>query len=106
MPYHEVPSTVGRFDVGVLPFARNRVTDAASPVKLFEFLAAGRGVVATDLPECRGVPGVRTARDACEFLEAVEATLAEAATGGPDLPADFLARHSWDARLDAVLEAL
>jgi glycosyltransferase involved in cell wall biosynthesis/SAM-dependent methyltransferase len=40
------------YDIGILPFKRNALTDAVSPVKLFEYMAAGKPVVTTDLGEC------------------------------------------------------
>jgi glycosyltransferase involved in cell wall biosynthesis len=50
-PYAEMPAFVQAFDACLVPFARNRLTAAVNPIKLREYLAAGRPTVATALPE-------------------------------------------------------
>jgi glycosyltransferase involved in cell wall biosynthesis len=50
-PYAEMPAFVQAFDVCLVPFAHNRLTAAVNPIKLREYLAAGRPTVATALPE-------------------------------------------------------
>ena len=42
---------IGSFTVGLIPYARNRRTDAVFPTKLVEYLAAGIRVVSSDLPD-------------------------------------------------------
>jgi glycosyltransferase involved in cell wall biosynthesis len=52
-PYAEMPGYLHAFDACLVPFARNELTTAVNPIKLREYLAAGRPTVATDLPELR-----------------------------------------------------
>ncbi|HNO80260.1 MAG TPA: glycosyltransferase [Phycisphaerae bacterium] len=52
-PYAELPGYLASFDVGLIPFVRNQLTESVNPIKLREYLAAGLGVVSTDLPEVR-----------------------------------------------------
>lgn len=40
------------YTVGILPFKRYMLTESVSPVKLFEYMAAGKPIVTTDLIEC------------------------------------------------------
>lgn len=47
----EVSDFFAAIDVGLIPFAKYRFTDSASPIKLFEYTAAGVPVVSTDLEE-------------------------------------------------------
>lgn len=51
IPYESVPSTLARFDVCIIPFKLNPLTLATNPVKVYEYLAAGRPTVSTALPE-------------------------------------------------------
>jgi len=44
---------------------------ATSPLKVYEYLAMRRPVVAPDLPPLRGIPGVWLSRNAQEFLRLV-----------------------------------
>lgn len=54
VPHHEVPGWYGRTDIILLPYPRDIATaDSMSPMKLFEALAAGRPIIASDLPVLR-----------------------------------------------------
>ncbi|MBP2109886.1 glycosyltransferase [Paenibacillus silagei] len=53
MPYHELPKYLNQFDVALIPFVKNNLTLATNPVKIYEYLAAGKPVVSTDLPELK-----------------------------------------------------
>jgi glycosyltransferase involved in cell wall biosynthesis len=111
----EVPVWLAAFDVAVLPmpdephFARH-----ASPLKLFEYLAAGLPIVASDLPSVREVvrhgdaawlvrPG-----DPPALAEGIGRLLADAELRARlGTRAREVARlHTWDARAAAALEAI
>src|SRR5262249_17154918 len=52
-PHSDRPAVVGvvaAADCGILPHTRSALTEAMSPLKLYEYLAGGAPVVATDLP--------------------------------------------------------
>jgi len=48
IPYGEVPQLVKGFDVAIIPFKKDEVSSTIFPLKLFEYLCAGRPVVVTD----------------------------------------------------------
>jgi len=50
VPHAEVPSWVQRCDVGILPFPRCDIWNTSSPIKLFEYMACGKPVIATAIP--------------------------------------------------------
>jgi len=50
-PYAELPAYLSHFDVCSIPFKRTPLTEAANPVKFFEYLSVGKPVVSTPLPE-------------------------------------------------------
>ena len=50
-PYTALPEYVAGFDVCTIPFLRSPLTEATNPVKLFEYLATGKPIVARRLPE-------------------------------------------------------
>jgi UDP-galactopyranose mutase len=68
--YDELPALLAGFDVALMPFALNEHTENISPTKTLEYLAAGRPVVSTAVPDVvadhAGV--VHVARDAAEFV--------------------------------------
>ena len=47
-PHEEVPQHLKGMDVAMSPFVRNRYTDDLNPLKIWEYLAAGKLVVTTD----------------------------------------------------------
>ena len=49
--YADLPAYCKHFDVGLIPFKINELTEAVNPIKLREYLAAGLPVVSTPLPE-------------------------------------------------------
>lgn len=81
--------------IGVVPFRRTPVTDQIFPTKLFEYLAAGLAVIATDMPLWRQLlQGV----DCVTFVPADDpAAIARAVRRYADDPA-LLERHSAEAR--------
>lgn len=102
-PHAQIPAYIQSFDVAIIPFVESRLTEAVSPLKAYEYLAMGRPVVSTPLPELAGVPGVRIARGR-EFAAAVT----EVATGRFDAAAvsRFVARQTWTERVDHLLPLL
>jgi glycosyltransferase involved in cell wall biosynthesis len=50
VPHAQVPGLLAEADVGVLPFPDELKFRVSSPIKLFEYLAAGLPVLTTDLP--------------------------------------------------------
>jgi glycosyltransferase involved in cell wall biosynthesis len=50
VPYEKVTEYINRADAGVLPFPDWEGWNTSSPIKLFEYLACGRPVIATKIP--------------------------------------------------------
>jgi teichuronic acid biosynthesis glycosyltransferase TuaH len=48
IPYDLMPSVVKGFDVAIIPFKKDEVSATIFPLKLFEYLGAGKPVIATD----------------------------------------------------------
>lgn len=101
-PRAEIPGFLAAADVAIVPFVASRLSAAVSPLKVFEYLAMDRPVVSTELPDLRAVPGVTLAPDAASFVAAVERASRE------PFPRDavqrFLADHTWERRVDRLLE--
>jgi len=49
-PHEELATYLQRFDVCIVPYLRSAYTETVVPVKVNEYLAAGKPVVSTDLP--------------------------------------------------------
>ena len=70
--YSQLPQYLHGFDVCLLPFRIIPLTLATNPVKAYEYLSAGKPVVAVDLPEMSQFGGlIRVAADHDEFVRVV-----------------------------------
>jgi teichuronic acid biosynthesis glycosyltransferase TuaH len=100
-PFAELPSYLRVIDVGLTPYRSSAFNRASVPLKTLEYLAAGRPVVASDLPAHRRLDAdhVTLAATPAEFAARVAERLA-----APARPEDAAARralgaeHSWAAR--------
>ncbi len=53
VPPHEVPKYMNLIDIGIMPYKPSPYNNAVFPLKLFEYLAAGKPVVGVNLPSTR-----------------------------------------------------
>jgi len=105
-PYAQLSGYCKAFDVALLPFIKNELTENANPLKLREYLAAGLPVVSTDIPEAKAVAerGVYLADGADAFVTRIGEALSGGA--GPNRArSDAMARESWDEKV-ADIETL
>lgn len=76
-PYQDLTQYLYAFDVCLLPFVVNQLTLATNPVKVYEYLCAGRHVVCTELPEISQFGSlVHSASNHDDFLQAIASCLA------------------------------
>lgn len=106
-PHSELPAWARYFSVGIIPFAVREVTKAANPIKMYEYLASGLPVVATDLPEVRNCPLAWVARDAEEFLRGIDTVVAEGEDAAKIAARQaYAAGESWSGRAQVVAAAI
>jgi glycosyltransferase involved in cell wall biosynthesis len=101
----EVPAYVRAFDAAVIPFVVDDLTAGVSPLKMFESLAADVPVVATPLPACRDVGGVRVAATAAEMVAAITEAL-DAAPREREARRSAAEAAAWPRRVAPLLERL
>ncbi len=106
-PYASLPAYLAHADVALLPLQINDYTRHMYPMKFFEYLAAGRPVVAT------AIPSLREQRDVALLCEpevsAFEAAIQQALAGeGPSLERrlERAQRHTYRTRTQAMLDFL
>jgi glycosyltransferase involved in cell wall biosynthesis len=104
--YAELPAVLRGADVGLIPYARNELTESIFPMKVYEYLAAGLPVVSTPLPALEEVPEVWRAGDAAGLLELLERALAENTPQQRLTRSRTAAENSWERRLQEIAEAI
>jgi glycosyltransferase involved in cell wall biosynthesis len=68
-PYQDLPKYVKDFDVCIIPFRIYELTNSVNPTKVYEYLASGKPVITTSLPELKKFDDVLyIAKDHEEFL--------------------------------------
>jgi glycosyltransferase involved in cell wall biosynthesis len=103
-PQRSLPGYLAHADVAFLPWSANAVTQATSPLKIYEFVAMGLPVVAPALETLRGIPGVMLTQGEAGFIDALRETRRSRLT--PEVRAAmsaFAARSSWVQRVDELL---
>jgi glycosyltransferase involved in cell wall biosynthesis len=104
-PYAQLPRYVAAFDVGLIPYVSNAYTRSCFPLKLYEYLAAGKPVVAAGLPELAGMePDVVLANEPVRFVDAVGAVLGVDAETDRMRRRKVASRNSWEAKTERLLE--
>ena len=80
-PYEELPAYVKAFDVCLMPFALNAATANINPTKTLEYMAAGKPVISTAVPDVvrHFTPIVQVAASPQEFVD-----MARRAIDAPD----------------------
>lgn len=106
-PYAELPRYLAYFDAAIIPFRVNQITHATSPLKLFEYMAAGKPVVITPMQESLRYPGVLAAEGPQAFSQQIDRALQL-----KDDPqylsqiATVAQENTWEARARQILAAL
>ncbi|RJO61534.1 WecB/TagA/CpsF family glycosyltransferase [candidate division WS5 bacterium] len=105
--YEDLAERISFFDVCTVPFILNDVTQSISPLKLFEYMAAGKPIVTTDMRECKKYKSVLASKTKAEFVEnldkamklkddrAFQATILKEAK-----------ENTWQARTKKIVELL
>lgn len=105
VPYSEMPSVIKGFDVAVIPFRKDDLSAAVFPLKLFEYLGAGKPVVATDFnPDLVEYTGdlVTYCTDARSFSEAVSREMKNDSQERVRDRIRLAALHTWEKRVEVI----
>ena len=106
-PYQDLPRWLQSFDVAMIPFVVNEITESTSPLKLFEYFAGGKPVVCSQMPEVVAFPEVRSYCDAAGMSEALDLALADSRNA--EVRNSLRQRgeqNSWLARARTVVERI
>ena len=106
-PYEMLPTFLKAFTIATIPFKINEITLSTSPVKLFEYMAAGKPILSSKLPECLKYKSVITYENSDNFIKKVYDILS---LSSEDLYWDKLKEealnNTWEAKVDEILKEL
>ncbi len=108
VPYELMPSVLKGFDVAIIPFKKDEVSNDIFPLKLFEYLGSGRPVVSTDFNDDLKdftMDTVPYCKNAKEFSDAIEVALQDT-----DVllqkRLEVAAENTWEHRITEIKDLL
>lgn len=106
-PQNELLTYLSQWSVCLIPFSKTPFTRTIYPLKINEYLAAGKPVVTTDFADLSDFEGIiRIGTDSASFIRGIQREL----RGDNRLKAskrrDFAVENSWEVRTTQFLKAL
>jgi glycosyltransferase involved in cell wall biosynthesis len=100
----ELPAYVNHMDVNTMCYRQQGGWWVSGyPLKLHEYLAAGKPVVSADIEAVREFDSVvDIARTTDQWIDAIEKALSQGGEGSPDSRQKVARRNSWDSRVDQL----
>ncbi|MBN1536270.1 MAG: glycosyltransferase [Anaerolineales bacterium] len=105
IPYQELPYYANNFDVTIIPFLINQITDSVSAIKLFEYAALGKPVVATpffEITQYQDQPFIRLASNAEEFSKMIDGLLLMPSEKIEESAKLFARKNQWKDRITLI----
>jgi glycosyltransferase involved in cell wall biosynthesis len=103
-PYESLPRWAKAFDVTIVPYRRNRFVMNSNPLKIREYLAAGKPVVSVRAPEIERFGDVIFLADSQEeFLQKIEQALEGETAEIRQTRMDAVRNSSWQACAERAL---
>lgn len=104
-PHCQLAGYIKHFSVLIIPFRITNVTLATNPVKAYEYLASGKPVISTNLPECRLMePHIDVAQTHDEFLKLVKKRIIDPGDSVPRI--NYAMENTWAMRGQQVEEII
>jgi glycosyltransferase involved in cell wall biosynthesis len=104
--YADLPRHLAEFTVGVIPFAVNKLTLAADPIKLYEYFSLGLPVVSTALPEVERHGDLVYVADGQSFVGQLETAASERDEERRRRRMALADAESWTERATALIAAV
>ena len=106
-PYSSIPAYINNFDVCLIPFIADPLSEKVDPIKVYEYLALGKPVVAINLPELEKMKDlIYLAKDNDDFITAINKALIENNQELIMKRVQYAKENSWDVRVSDLLNIL
>lgn len=100
----ELVAALRNADMALLAHRRTPLTEAMSPLKIYEYLAAGLPVISIDLPPVRGIdPRVTVVDTVSDFADVADSTMAVGIASEAERQR-FVTENSWAKRHETILD--
>ncbi len=107
LPAAEIPPLLAKASVCLMPYRQDAFTDTVFPVKLVEYLAAGKPIVSTAIAAVREFEDVVTVADRPDsFADAIVAAAQNDSDAVRQSRIDRARPFSWERRMDQLQDAV
>lgn len=104
---NKLPEKIQNFDVGLIPFVKSKLTEAIYPLKINEYLAMGKPVVASNFSDLSDFSKVAEIADSQEdFLKAIKKAIRYNSRIKTQKRVEFAKQNSWENRAREFAEAI
>lgn len=105
--YGEAPMYIQQFNVGIVPHKTSGLSSSTNPMKVYEYLACGKPVVATDNIGADNFQEVISiAKDYEDFNRLINQQLAEDNDARRQVRQDFIKKYSWFNTVQKMLDII
>ena len=103
--FDDAPSYLNQFNVAIIPHKLNKFVNSMNPMKMYDYLACGKPVVAT---AGAGIDmfkdHIYIAKSTDEFISQIDQALLEDSAEKRELRREAVKKHSWRERTDKMTE--
>lgn len=107
-PIQALPSYIKAFDICIIPYVINRYTKTVFPLKFFEYLATGKPIVSTNLPELKIYGNlIALAKNYTDFIRKCEIFLEKREEKDIiDKKIKLARNNTWESRIERMLSLI
>jgi len=103
--YEELPAYIKNFDVCILPYRTD--LELSPPTKIFDYLASGRPVISTNIPEINWLKDcIEFSKTKEQFLEFIKNALRNDSLGSKRFRIEMAQKNSWSSRAAQIMESI
>ncbi|HDS09284.1 MAG TPA: glycosyltransferase [Firmicutes bacterium] len=107
VPQTKVPEFIKPADFCIIPLKKNKWTEYVRPLKLFEFIATGKPVIATDTYELKDYKDlIFLAETETDYERIISDLISRKITNDPQKQISFALQNTWDKRYLEIISRL
>ncbi len=105
--YSTIPTYINAFDVCIIPFVKDQLSDKVDPIKVYEYLSLGKPVVAINLVELEKMQSlIYLAKDDDDFVALIQKALEEKDLELKNRRIKYALENSWDSRVTKLIDII
>ena len=105
VPYKELPDIAKGYDICMLPYKINKLTDAIQPLKIKEYLSTGKPVISTPITESLALKDYIDIADATDaWVRLIRFKLHNFTPGQSKKVVQFLENEKWEEKSNQFLQ--